>query len=104
MLSVLVMTEFSHWEEKSQNMVKACIDKNLVVPDNIIVEAFVAFEEEFGADFYEYVTKEMFDRNERVNRISNNIVNKYGGKIFYDIETGNFEKFIIDNNAVKLIS
>lgn len=37
-VSVLVMTEFAHWEPKSVNMVKASIDYNLVVDDALIFE------------------------------------------------------------------
>lgn len=43
-ISILVLTEFSHWEEKSQNMIKSSIDYNLVVPDALIVQAFQEFE------------------------------------------------------------
>ncbi|WP_320664870.1 hypothetical protein [Prochlorococcus sp. MIT 1223] len=48
MLSILVLTEFSHWEIKSQKMIKACIDKNLIISDKLLIKAFKEFEEIFG--------------------------------------------------------
>ena len=102
MVSVLIMTEFSHWEQKSQNMIKACIDKNLVVDDSIIIEAFKAFEEEFGADFYEKISKDNFEKNPNVRELSLNLVNKYSGKIFLDIEDKKYKELSIseDGNLV----
>ena len=43
LISVLVLTEFSHWEIKSQKMIKACIDKNFIISDELIIKAFEAF-------------------------------------------------------------
>ena len=86
MVSVLVLTEFSHWEQKSQNMIRACIDKNVVVNDSIIVEAFELFEAEFGEDFYNNITKENFENNPKVRSLALRVVEKYDGKIFRDIE------------------
>ncbi|WP_298941328.1 hypothetical protein [uncultured Psychromonas sp.] len=104
MVSVLVLTEFSHWEEKSQNMIKSCIDKNFVVHDDIIVEAFEAFEERFGESFYDKVTKENFEKNADVRDIALAIVNQHEGKIFFDIEDSTYKKFVINNNLFTTVS
>ena len=98
MVSVLVLTEFSHWEQKSQNMIKSCIDKNFVVSDDIIVEAFEAFEKHFGESFYNKITKENFENDADVRRIAFDIVNQHDGKIFFDIESQNYKKFAIRDN------
>lgn len=98
MVSVLVLTEFSHWEEKSQNMIKSCIDKNFVVSDDIIVEAFEAFENHFGESFYDKITKENFENDADVRRMAFDIVNQHDGKIFLDIEDRVYKKFIVRNN------
>ena len=98
MVSVLVITEFSHWEEKSQNMIKSCIDKNFVVSDKIIVEAFEEFEKHFGDSFYDKITKENFENNADVRRIAFEIVNQHDGKIFLDIEDQEYKKFIVRDN------
>ena len=92
LVSVLVLTEFSHWEQKSQNMIKACIDKNFVIDDQKIIEAFVAFEENFGEDFYNTITKENFERNEEVRQVAVSIVDRYNGLIFFDIEDRTYKR------------
>lgn len=48
MTFVHVICEFSHWEKKSQNVIKTCIDHNVIVPDAVIIKAFELFEERFG--------------------------------------------------------
>lgn len=104
MVSVLVLTEFSHWEEKSQNMIKSCIDKNFVISDSLIIEAFQAFENHFGADFYNKITKEDFENDTDVREIAINLVNQYDGKIFFDINDHINKKFTVINNLFSAIS
>ena len=36
MTFVHVLCEFSHWEEKSRNVIKTCIDHNVIVSDEVI--------------------------------------------------------------------
>lgn len=104
MISVLILTEFDHWENKSQNMIKACIDKNFVVKDELIIEAFVEFESFFGADFYKRVTKNNFEKDPDVRAIAMKIVNKYDGKIFLDIEDNIYKRFSIENDYLTFTS
>ena len=104
MVSVLVLTEFSHWEQKSLNMIISCIDKNLVVDDSIIIEAFEAFEEHFGAIFYNKITKDNFEKHPEVRAIALRIVNAYEGKIFRDIEDNVRKKLSVANNRLAFIS
>lgn len=104
MPSILVLTEFSHWEQKSQNMIKSCLDKNFVIEDSVIVEAFEAFEGQFGTDFYDKITKDNYEKNADVKSITDNLVNKYQGKIFKDIEDGILKKIVIINGNVEFIS
>ena len=100
LLSVLVMTEFAHWEPKSQKMIRACIDTNLVVSDEIIVEAFKRFEDHFGSEFYERITKEQFENNLDVRSISIDLVGEQGGKVFTDIEDGKLKKLVFEPNRL----
>lgn len=102
-ISVLVLTEFSHWEQKSQNMINACIDKNFVVDDEIIIQAFEAFEEEFGADFYDKITKDNFEKDPDVRRISLEIVNQHNGKIFKDLDDGIYKELAYNAAQNRLI-
>lgn len=104
MLSVLVLTEFAHWENKSQNMIKACIDKNLVVEDALIIEAFENFEERFGADFYDKITKENFEANAIVRQLALEVVNDRDGRLFRDIEDNQYKKFTVDNSGKLVIT
>lgn len=103
LVSVLILTEFSHWEQKSQNMIVACVDKNLFVPDLIIVDAFESFEAEFGADFYGRITKENFVNDEEVRRIALSIVAKYDDRIFVDLEDDGHKKMVLDEGVLKFI-
>ena len=100
MISVLVLTEFSHWEEKSQNMIKAYVDKNLVIADTLIVEAFTKFEEEFGSDFYEKITKSCFENSPTVRKLAMDIVNQHQGKIFTDIDDKTIKRLTFKNNQL----
>ena len=92
MISVLVLTEFTHWEQKSQNMIKAYVDKNLVVSDKLVVEAFIAFEKAFGADFYAKITKVHFVNDKQVRDVAAKVVDQYDGKIFRDLDDGKMKK------------
>ncbi|NMT63452.1 hypothetical protein [Marinobacter orientalis] len=104
LVSILVLTEFSHWEEKSQNIIKACIDVNLVVADSIIVQAFKVFEEKFGSDFYSMIKKDNLLNDDMVRSIAFEIVDEYEGKIFRDIKDGQLKKFAIIDGKLKIIS
>ncbi len=104
MVSVLVLTEFSHWEEKSQNMIKSCLDRTFIVSDSLIIEAFSKFESHFGKDFYAKITKDNFEKDTDVRKITLDLVNQYDGKIFTDIDDGIKKKFIVKNNIFSAIS
>lgn len=104
LVSVLVLTEFSHWEKKSLNMIRACIDVNLMVEDKIIIEAFIAFEEKFGKDFYDKVTKEKFENDSDVRQIACSIIEKYDGKIFQDIDDHVYKKIVIQGGHLAFTS
>lgn len=97
LISVLVLTEFSHWEQKSQNMIRAYIDKNFVVRDDLIVDAFTRFENHFGQEFYEKITKACFESDEEVRALALQIVNEHEGKIFLDLDDGVVKRFAFVN-------
>jgi hypothetical protein len=91
--SILVLTEFAHWEKKSRNMISACIDINLVVPDRILIEAFEVFNQYFeknGAmvsNLYDLITKDNFEKNQEIQDITMSVLKKYDGKIFQQLES-----------------
>jgi hypothetical protein len=101
MISVLVLTEFSHWELKSQKMIKAFIDKNFIVQDSLIIEAFMKFEEKFGSNFYEKIAKEKFEKDSEVRALAIEIVEKYEGKIFLDLDDKKTKSFTFENGQLK---
>jgi len=105
-ISVLVLTEFSHWEQKSQNMVVTCIDKVFVIDDALIIQAFEEFEEQFGENFYDFITKENFENNEQVRTIALSIIRQYDGKIFEDLADNQMKALSFDpeNNSMIFIS
>lgn len=100
-VSVLVMTEFSHWEPKSVNMVRASIDRNLVVDDALIIRAFEAFEESFGDEFLDLISKETFVHDEDVQQVVFALIGE--GRIFRDIEDGNYKRITMSNEGRVLV-
>lgn len=87
MVTINVLTEYSHWEPKSVNMVQACVDYNLVVPDSLIVAAMEAYETSYGLEFLERITKEAYVTDAAVASISQKIVEDLHGYIFLDSKT-----------------
>jgi hypothetical protein len=96
-VSVLVMTEFSHWEPKSVNMISACIDYNLVVDDALIIKAMEAFEEKFGEEFLNSITKETFLHNKEAQVLASDLIGD--GRIFRDIKDGAYKKLTMTNDG-----
>lgn len=103
LVSILVLTEFSHWEQKSQNVVQACIDKVLIVSDDILVDAFQRFEEKFGVDFYDKITKDEFEKDADVRSIALGIVNSHSKKIFTDLDDRELKQLKLINNSLALV-
>lgn len=101
MTFVHVMCEYSHWEEKSRNVIKTCIDHNVVVPDAVIIEAFEVFEREFGLDFMlDKISKKEFDNDKTVREAIYNILDYFENKVFYDIELNRYVEFGYANRAL----
>lgn len=103
MTFIHVLCEFSHWEEKSRNVIKTCIDHNIIVPDSVIIKAFELFECQFNDDMLHYISKKQFEDNQLVRSIIYNILEYYENKIFYDIETNQYVKLDFLNNSLVLL-
>ena len=82
MLSILVVGEPTHWEDKSRNMIRYCIDQNVTVSDKIIVQAFQAMEDFYTEDFYDYIAKDKYENDSVLRGIIDKLVNGWDGKIF----------------------
>lgn len=113
--SILVLTEFAHWEKKSRNMISACIDINLVVPDRILIEAFEVFNQYFEkngttvSNLYDLISKDNFEKNQEIQDITMSILTKYDGKIFQQLESnGTLREELISlnylNNSLSITS
>jgi hypothetical protein len=93
-ISILVLTEASHWEAKSRKVITTCIDHNIIVPDEIIVSAFKLFEKKFGlADMLPLMAKNVYLENPAVKEAIDEIVSANKDKLFYDIDLGSYVDF-----------
>lgn len=103
MTFVHVLCEFSHWEEKSRNVIRTCIDHNVIVPDAVIIKAFELFEERFGARMLDKISKREFDNDLKVRQAINDILSYYENRVFYDIEIKKYVRFIYSNSSLVVI-
>lgn len=92
-VSILVIGEASHWENKSRSMVRLCNDYNLIIPDNILVYLFSKFEEKFGADYQEIITKTKYRDEIEVRELITEIIQHFNNQILIDMDTDIFVKF-----------
>lgn len=101
MTFIHVICEYSHWEQKSRNVIRTCIDHNVIVPDAIINKAFEVFEEYFGIhDMLDHISKKQYIDNPHVKDAVNYILSFFENRVFYDIELNSYIKFNYANNAL----
>lgn len=104
MTFVHVLCEYSHWEEKSLNVIKTCIDHNIMVPDAVIIKAFEVFEEKFSAEsMLDKIAKNIFEEDENVRNAVYEVMDFFEGKIFYDIELKKYVKFDYRNEGLVVL-
>lgn len=96
-ISILVIGEASHWEEKSRSMIRLCNDYNLIIPDNILIYLFEKFEEKFGENYQDRITKTSYKNNVEVREIISEIITHFDNKVLYEMELGNFILFKFSN-------
>lgn len=98
---VHVLCEFSHWEEKSRNVIKTCIDHNVIVPDAVIIRAFEVFEHKFGIEnMLDKISKKEFEQDAEVQEAIYNILSYFENKTFYDIELNKYVEFGYANGSL----
>jgi len=103
MTFVHVLCEFSHWEKKSRNVIKTCIDHNVIVPDAVIIKAFELFEERFGRQMLDKISKREYESNQQVRQAITDILTYYENRVFYDIEIKKYVRFNYSNNSLVVI-
>ena len=86
-------------------MIKACIDKNLIISDKLLIKAFKEFEEIYGEDqFLEMITKEKLQNDENVQKIIRRIIEEEKGFIFEDLLDKKVKKIVLEDEKLKIIS
>jgi len=103
-ISILVIGEASHWEEKSRSMVRLCNDFNLIVPDSVLVKLFTDFEAHFGGNYQEMITKTNYRLNENVRELVDGVIEHFESKVLFEMGTQNFMEFehFEENNKNKV--
>jgi hypothetical protein len=105
-ISILVIGEASHWEEKSRSMVRLCNDYNLIIPDAVLVRLFEEFEGRFGERYQEKITKTSYKDDEQVRDAVDTVINHFDAKVLFEMGTQDymeFEYYLEDGkNKVKL--
>lgn len=96
-ISILVIGEASHWEEKSRSMVRLCNDFNLIVPDKVLVYLFSKFEERFGENYQDNITKTKYRNSQEVRDVISEIIDHFNKEILCEMETENFVQFKYEN-------
>ena len=81
-------------------MIKTCIDHNVIVPDAVIIKAFELFEERFGVQMLNKISKKEFERNQDVRQAINDILTYYENRVFYDIVIRKYVKFGYSNQSL----
>ncbi len=92
-ISILVIGESAHWEEKSRSMIRLCNDHNLTIPDEILVYLFSRFLEKFGDNYQDKITKTSFRDDEVVRELISEIIEHFDSKILQDMESENYVEF-----------
>ncbi|MEX2410297.1 MAG: hypothetical protein WD607_02810 [Candidatus Paceibacterota bacterium] len=100
-ISILVVGEASHWEEKSRSMIKLCNDYNLFIPDKVLVSLFKKFEEKFGDNYQDKITKTFYRDDSDIKPLIRNLIDSFDQKILEDMETGKFVKFKYNSDGEK---
>ena len=103
-VSMLVIGEASHWEEKSRSMIRLCNDFNLIVPDNVLVKLFQDFLAHFGANYQTMITKTNYRLNEDVRNLVDEVIEYFDNKVLYEMGTENFMEFehFVENDKNKV--
>lgn len=96
-VSILVIGEASHWENKSRSMIRLCNDYNLLVPDDAIVLLLQKFKHYFGNDYQNMIAKSLYQNNVDVKRITNEVLDEFNNKILKDMDTDEWVKFDCQN-------
>jgi hypothetical protein len=92
-ISILVIGEASHWEEKSRSMVRLCNDFNLIIPDAVLIKLFQDFDTAFERNYQNMITKTNYRRSQEVKDIVNGVIEHFDGKVLFEMGTNQYMEF-----------
>lgn len=99
-----VICEFSHWEEKSRNVIRTCIDHNIIVPDVVLIKAFEIFERKFGIhNMLNMISKNNYATRNDVREAIGAVFSHFDDHLFYDIELESYVKFDYQNGKLIVV-
>jgi hypothetical protein len=79
--SALVIGESSHWEAKSRSMVRLCVDRNVIIPDEVVIRFFQVVLEVFGDGYQTHMRKMEYLNNAKLRNCADQIVKEFNGRI-----------------------
>ncbi len=96
-----VICEYSHWEEKSRNVIKTCIDHNIIVPDAVLIKSFEFFEAQFGAqNMLNKISKKNYLASREIRDVIEQVFLFFDNHIFYDLSLESYIKFDYQNKSL----
>lgn len=96
-----VLCEFSHWEEKSRNVISTCIDHNIIVADAVLIKAFEIFESTFGiSHMLNKISKNQYAGDANVRQAIQSVFDHFENHIFFDITQKCYVKFDYDDGKL----
>lgn len=99
--AVLVIGESSHWEEKSRKVVRAALDHNFIVEDELLVLLFERFVSHFGRDGFEsFITKDAYGTNKAVTGLVDDIISDREYRVFADLDTGRYHRVLLRDKSL----
>lgn len=92
-ISILVIGEASHWEEKSRSMIRLCNDYNLIIPDNVLVKIFEEFEAKFGNQYQNMITKTNYKLSQEVRDVVDGVIQYFNANVLFEMGSRDFVEF-----------
>lgn len=92
-VSILVIGEASHWEEKSRSMIRLCNDYNVIIPDYVLVKIFESFEAKFGSQYQNMINKTKYRLSQEVRDVISGVIEHFNSNVLLEMESQEFIKF-----------
>ena len=101
--TVLVITEASHWDEKSRKVITTALDYVLVLKDTVIIEIVKEFILQRGLNNFNQISMRYYKNNEGpIKEIIRKICERFSYNIFEDLEGNNVDLCCTDQGYLLL--